>query len=134
MRPRSSCSSRSRPTNAVKGVDRIVGSADKMVGDVGKQANDLLAKANALVDQVNAIAGKIRTRQNWIGGNDYNPCRADFHRAFSMGRVRGPARSRRNPKALKDLDLITKTSETGPFRPAGVLRWRRPGGRRARSD
>jgi Fic family protein len=24
------------------------------------------------------IAGQIRTRQNWIGGNDYNPCGADF--------------------------------------------------------
>lgn len=24
------------------------------------------------------IAGKIRTSQNWIGGNDYNPCGADF--------------------------------------------------------
>ncbi len=24
------------------------------------------------------IAGVIRTRQNWIGGNDYNPCGADF--------------------------------------------------------
>jgi Fic family protein len=24
------------------------------------------------------IAGKIRTTQNWIGGNDYNPCGADF--------------------------------------------------------
>lgn len=24
------------------------------------------------------IAGKIRTQQNWIGGNDYNPCGADF--------------------------------------------------------
>jgi Fic family protein len=24
------------------------------------------------------IAGMIRTRQNWIGGNDYNPCGADF--------------------------------------------------------
>lgn len=24
------------------------------------------------------IAGKIRTEQNWIGGNDYNPCGADF--------------------------------------------------------
>jgi Fic family protein len=23
-------------------------------------------------------AGQIRTRQNWIGGNDYNPCGADF--------------------------------------------------------
>ena len=25
-----------------------------------------------------AIAGKIRTEQNWVGGNDYNPCGADF--------------------------------------------------------
>ena len=24
------------------------------------------------------IAGQIRTSQNWIGGNDYNPCGADF--------------------------------------------------------
>jgi Fic family protein len=24
------------------------------------------------------IAGRIRTRQNWIGGNDYTPCGADF--------------------------------------------------------
>jgi Fic family protein len=24
------------------------------------------------------IAGRIRTNQNWIGGNDYNPCGADF--------------------------------------------------------
>jgi Fic family protein len=24
------------------------------------------------------VAGNIRTRQNWIGGNDYNPCGADF--------------------------------------------------------
>ncbi|MEO8575837.1 MAG: Fic family protein [Gemmatimonadales bacterium] len=24
------------------------------------------------------IAGKIRTQQNWIGGNDYNPCGADY--------------------------------------------------------
>jgi Fic family protein len=24
------------------------------------------------------IAGVIRTKQNWIGGNDYNPCGADF--------------------------------------------------------
>jgi Fic family protein len=24
------------------------------------------------------LAGRIRTVQNWIGGNDYNPCGADF--------------------------------------------------------
>lgn len=25
-----------------------------------------------------AVAGVVRTEQNWIGGNDYNPCGADF--------------------------------------------------------
>jgi Fic family protein len=24
------------------------------------------------------VAGRVRDRQNWIGGNDYNPCGADF--------------------------------------------------------
>ena len=24
------------------------------------------------------VAGKVRTEQNWIGGNNYNPCAADF--------------------------------------------------------
>lgn len=24
------------------------------------------------------VAGRVRTQQNWIGGNDYNPCGADF--------------------------------------------------------
>jgi len=25
-----------------------------------------------------SVAGQLRTEQNWIGGNDYNPCGADF--------------------------------------------------------
>ena len=34
----------------------------------------------ALLEQApnSHIAGRIRTEQNWIGGNDYNPCGADF--------------------------------------------------------
>ncbi len=32
----------------------------------------LMAKASP------RVAGQIRTEQNWIGGNDYNPCGADF--------------------------------------------------------
>ena len=34
----------------------------------------------ALLDQApnSHIAGRIRTEQNWIGGNDYNPCGADY--------------------------------------------------------
>lgn len=29
-------------------------------------------------DQRRQIVGRFRTEQNWIGGNDYNPCGADF--------------------------------------------------------
>ncbi|MBA2293202.1 MAG: Fic family protein [Gemmatimonadales bacterium] len=29
-------------------------------------------------DRLRHVAGKIRTEQNWIGGNDHNPCGADF--------------------------------------------------------
>lgn len=41
---------------------------------------DILAIHHKLMERApNArIAGKFRTGQNWIGGNDYNPCGADF--------------------------------------------------------
>lgn len=42
--------------------------------------NEILAVHRRLMEKAsNAhIAGRIRTRQNWIGGNDHNPCGADF--------------------------------------------------------
>jgi len=35
---------------------------------------------HSLMEQSSAarVAGRVRTVQNWIGGNDYNPCGADF--------------------------------------------------------
>ena len=41
---------------------------------------DLLAIHRRLLERgvQKRIAGVIRTSQNWIGGNDYNPCDADF--------------------------------------------------------
>jgi Fic family protein len=42
---------------------------------------EILAIHRRLMERdINAkrIAGQIRTSQNWIGGNDYNPCGADF--------------------------------------------------------
>ncbi|MGH7654614.1 MAG: Fic family protein [Gemmatimonadaceae bacterium] len=72
---------------------------------VGTTAREVLANIDAMqaavedaakiehfsVDQIRAtherlmlasptprVAGKIRTQQNWIGGNDYNPCGADY--------------------------------------------------------
>jgi Fic family protein len=42
--------------------------------------NDILAIHRRLMSHApNAhIAGRLRTTQNWIGGNDYNPCGAEF--------------------------------------------------------
>jgi len=41
---------------------------------------EILAVHRRLMEQSNAprTAGRLRTQQNWIGGNDYNPCGADF--------------------------------------------------------
>ena len=42
--------------------------------------NEIVAIHRRLMDRAENRdgAGKIRVRQNWIGGNDYNPCGADF--------------------------------------------------------
>ncbi len=42
--------------------------------------NEIIAIHRRLMEKApNAhIAGRIRTRPNWIGGNDHNPCGADF--------------------------------------------------------
>jgi Fic family protein len=41
---------------------------------------EILAIHHRLLDRAphRHIAGRLRTQQNWIGGNDYNPCGADF--------------------------------------------------------
>ena len=39
---------------------------------------DLLGIHDALMQRRLDSAGRIRSSQNWIGGNDYNPCGADY--------------------------------------------------------
>lgn len=49
--------------------------------DAGKfTRKDILAIHHKLLEHTPRarIAGRLRTSQNWIGGNDYNPCGADF--------------------------------------------------------
>ena len=41
-------------------------------------ADDLLGVHDELMRRRLDSAGRIRSSQNWIGGNDYNPCGADF--------------------------------------------------------
>jgi Fic family protein len=44
----------------------------------GLQPKDLLDIHRVLLERApnSQIAGRFRTSQNWIGGNDYNPCGA----------------------------------------------------------
>jgi hypothetical protein len=46
----------------------------------GIRVKDILDIHRALLERAPnpRIAGQLRTSQNWIGGNDYNPCGADF--------------------------------------------------------
>jgi Fic family protein len=54
----------------------ILANIDAMVLAVEEAA---LATPFGVAGAENArVAGRIRTDQNWIGGNDYNPCGADF--------------------------------------------------------
>ena len=40
---------------------------------------EIVAIHRVLMERSNSrIAGRLRDRQNWIGGNDFNPCGADF--------------------------------------------------------
>lgn len=54
-------------------IERATSSSDLCV-------DDLVAIHRVLMERApNArTAGRVRTVQNWIGGNDYNPCGADF--------------------------------------------------------
>lgn len=43
-----------------------------------EQITAIHSRLLARVPNSSKIAGKVRDKQNWIGGNDYNPCEADF--------------------------------------------------------
>jgi Fic family protein len=54
-------------------IERASGPEAIVVGDLTQIHRALMERApNA------SIAGRVRDSQNWIGGNDYNPCGADF--------------------------------------------------------
>lgn len=65
----------------------IIANIDTMQLAIGQAANagktavgDIVTIHKRLMEQspTPTLAGKIRTVQNWLGGNNYNPCRADF--------------------------------------------------------
>jgi Fic family protein len=57
------------------------------------------------------VAGKIRVDQNWIGGNDYNPCGADFV----------PPPPEAVPEAMADLCAAVASDEFSPVVQAALV-------------
>ena len=57
------------------------------------------------------VAGVIRTEQNWIGGNDYNPCGADFV----------PPPPEEVPRLLADLCVAINEGVLPPIVQAGLI-------------
>jgi Fic family protein len=71
------------PTTALEvlgNIDAMQLAIENASGDRDITVVDIVAIHRTLMRNApNAhIAGKVRTEQNWIGGNDYNPCGADF--------------------------------------------------------
>jgi Fic family protein len=54
-------------------IERATGVSAITVGDIVDVHRALLSATRGA-----HLAGRVRTVQNWIGGNDYNPCGADF--------------------------------------------------------
>lgn len=65
----------------------VIGNIDAMILAVENASSavrfgpaEILEIHNKLMERANNrhVAGRFREEQNWIGGNDYNPCGADF--------------------------------------------------------
>ena len=70
----------STATEVLANIDAMVLAIDHAVEAQPFAESAILAIHRRLLGtaQNTGIAGRVRTQQNWIGGNDYNPCGADF--------------------------------------------------------
>jgi Fic family protein len=61
-------------------IDAMVLAVDEAAETKGFGEREILAIHRRLLERAphNRTAGRLRSGQNWIGGNDYNPCGADF--------------------------------------------------------
>lgn len=71
---------RSTAIDVLANVDAMVLAVEEAAGAPQFRIDEITAIHRRLVARAEPkhAAGKIRTEQNWIGGNDYNPCGADF--------------------------------------------------------
>lgn len=61
-------------------VDAMILAVDEVAGAERFGVEEILAIHRRVLGVVpqRQFAGRVRTLQNWVGGNDYNPCGADF--------------------------------------------------------
>jgi Fic family protein len=67
-------------TEVLANIDAMIVAVEDAAAAPVIGVDDILAIHRRLLEQTpqRHTAGKLRTVQNWIGGNDYNPCGADF--------------------------------------------------------
>jgi Fic family protein len=86
-------------------VDQAAAATMLGVGDITEIHAALMAGAPN-----SQVAGRIRAEQNWIGGNDYNPCGADFV----------PPPPEEVPRLLDDLCAFANEQQLPPLVQAAV--------------
>lgn len=76
------------------------------------RVDDLTAIHRVLLERApgRGAVGRLRDRQNWIGGNDYNPCGADFV----------PPPPEEVPRLMKDLCAFCDRDDLPPLVQAGL--------------
>jgi Fic family protein len=67
-------------TEVLANIDAMVLAVDEAAEVKRFGKSQVMAIHRRLLERIphSHIAGRVRSRQNWIGGNDYNPCGADF--------------------------------------------------------
>ena len=67
-------------TEILANIDAMQLSVERASGGAGLSPKDLEDIHRVLLERApnSDTAGKVRRVQNWVGGNDYNPCGADF--------------------------------------------------------
>lgn len=94
-------------------IDAMELAIDHATGSNAVTLDDLMSIHAALMATApnRHVAGVVRTEQNWIGGNDYNPCGANF--------VGPPPQD--VPRLLKDLCAAINDDVLPPVIQAGLL-------------
>jgi Fic family protein len=66
--------------DVIANIDAMIVAVDHAASVDRFETSDILAIHKKLMERATNrhVVGRLRTEQNWIGGNDYNPCNADF--------------------------------------------------------